>query len=163
LRERERRLLNQLRRGMVKTVLPDHELFTVWNENINLAIETSLAHASRLAAEKFRERAAELDSGHPVHDLFRLFALQEMAPYLGFYLAEGLVTREEVQSHATTLDRLCLALRPYALSLAEACDVPNDLLRAPIASDDYVARYDARAREAERAADSASWFDETGS
>lgn len=162
LRERERRLLNQLRRAMVKTVLPDHELFTVWNENINLALDTSMAHASRLAAEKFRERAVELDSGHPVHDLFRLFALQEMAPHLGFYLAEGLVTREEVQSHASTLDRLCQALRPYALSLAEACDVPNDLLRAPIASDDYVARYDGRARGAQREVDS-EWLERTAS
>lgn len=163
LRERERRLLNRLRRAMVSTVLPHHELFTVWNENINLALETSLAHASRMAVEKFADRAAELDGGHPVRDLFRLFALQEMAPHLGFYLAEELLTREEVESHSAMLDRLCQGLRPYALSLAEACDVPNDLLRAPIASDDYVSRYDARAREAESAADSGRWLERTAS
>jgi len=146
LRERERRLLNELRRAMAPARLPGQDLFALWNENINLALEMATAHASRLAAETFWARAAELHSSHPALDLFRLFGLQELAPHLGYYLAEELLTREELKTHGTLLDHVCAALRPFALELASACDVPNALLRAPLASDDYVQHYDRRAR-----------------
>lgn len=148
VRERERRLLDQLRRAMAKARLPDQDLFALWNENINLAMETSAAHASRLALESFSQRAAELAPEHPAIDLLRLFGLQEIAPHLGYYLAEELITRDEVKTHGATLDLICKALRPHALELAAACDVPNTLLRAPLASEDYVACYDQRAQRA---------------
>jgi acyl-CoA oxidase len=146
LRERERRLLNELRHAMAPARLPGQDLFAIWNENINLALETATAHASRLAAEAFWERATELESNHPALDLFRLFGLQELAPHLGYYLAEELLTRAELKAHRATVDQVCAALRPFALELASACDVPNAIIRAPLASDDYVEHYDRRAR-----------------
>jgi acyl-CoA oxidase len=50
LRERERRLLSELRRAMAAARLLGNKMFDLWNENINLAIEAASAHASRLAA-----------------------------------------------------------------------------------------------------------------
>jgi acyl-CoA oxidase len=147
LRERERRLLNELRRSMAAARILGGSLFELWNENINLAIETATAHAARLAADVFWQEARTFGETHAVRELFRLFAYQELAPYLGYFLAEGLMTREEVKHHGKTLDRACQLLRPVALDLAKAFDVPNELLRAPIASGDYIQAYDARARE----------------
>jgi acyl-CoA oxidase len=146
VRERERRLLDELRRAMVPARLPGADLFEIWNENINLALETATAHSSRLAAEAFWRGAEALASGHPTIDLFRLFALMEIAPHLGFFLAEGLVSTDEVKKHGRLVDHWCRSLRPFATELAEAFDIPNSLLRAPLATDDYIAHYDSRAR-----------------
>jgi acyl-CoA oxidase len=146
-RERERRLLNELRRGMVPARLLGHDLFGVWNDNITLALETAGAHSTRLAAEAFSARIAELPGGHPALHLFELFGLRQIEPHLGFYLAEDLLTRGEVKAHRACVDDVCRRLRASALELAEACDVPNSLLRIPLASDDYIAHYDRQARQ----------------
>jgi acyl-CoA oxidase len=152
LRERERRLLDELRSLVARARMKNQELFKLWNENINLAIETALAHGSRLAAEAFAARLSDFDDAHPVVDLFRLFALQELTPQLGFYLAEGLISRQELKEHGARLNALCGRLRPFALELASACDVPNELLRVPLASDNYVDYYDQLARGAQSSA-----------
>lgn len=143
LRSRERQLLGELRRAMAPAIT-GRNLFGLWNENINLAIDTATAHASRLVAEAFWERAQKLHPESPVRALLSLFGLQEIAPHLGYFLAEGLLTRDEVKAHGKTQERLCAQLHPSALHLAQALDIPNELLRAPIASDDYIASYAAR-------------------
>jgi acyl-CoA oxidase len=146
IRERERRLLDELRSVVARARMRNEELFEIWNDNINLAIEAALAHSSRLATEAFAARLSGFDDEHPVVDLFRLFVLQEMSPHLGFYLAEELISPQELKEHSRRLDALCGRLRPFALDLASACDVPNELLRAPLASEDYVSYYDQLAR-----------------
>jgi acyl-CoA oxidase len=145
LRTRERQLLADLRKATVQG-LARRDMFASWNDNINLAIETATAHASRLMAESFWAGARELHPESPVKDLVSMFCLQEIAPHLGYFLAEGLLTPDEVRSHGKLLDRLCGRLHPSALHLAQALDIPNDILRAPIATDDYVATYAARVR-----------------
>jgi acyl-CoA oxidase len=152
-RERERRMLNELRRGMAPARLPGHELFDVWNDNITLALETARAHSTRLAAEAFSARIAELPRGHAARHLFELFGLRQIEPHLGFYLAEDLLTRGEVKAHRARVDDVCRRLRASALELAEACDVPNSLLRIPLASDDYIAHYDRQARQLDELTD----------
>ena len=141
LRERERRLLQELRRAMLPAKLPGRDLFKLWNENINLAIETATAHASRLAAESFWHRVKQLAADDPLVDLFRLFAYQEITPHLGFLLAEGLITSNQVKNHRHAIDSVCEMLQPVALDLSRAFDIPNTLLRAPIASEDYIESY----------------------
>jgi acyl-CoA oxidase len=148
-RERERRILDELRRGMAPARLPGHDLFDVWNDNITLALETARAHSTRLAAEAFSARVAELPRGHAARHLFELFGLRQIEPHLGFYLAEDLLTRAEVKAHRAHVDDVCRRLKASALELAEACDVPNSLLRIPLASDDYIAHYDRQARQAD--------------
>jgi acyl-CoA oxidase len=148
LRERERKLLDELERAMLPAKLPRADLFALWNHNINLALEVASAHASRLVAEAFWSRV-EAPERDPVVELFVLFALSELAPHLGFYLSNDLLTRDEVKRFGALLDGSCEALHPHASELSRALDLPNTLLRAPIASDDYVAAYDARARYGE--------------
>jgi acyl-CoA oxidase len=143
LRSRERALHAELKLAMA-AAFTGRDLFGLWNENVNLAIEMATAHASRLVTEAFWGRAQQLHPESPVRDLLSLYGLQELAPHLGYLLAEGLITREEVRLHGKELDRLCSKLQPRALQLAQALDIPNELLRAPIASDDYIADYAAR-------------------
>lgn len=144
-RERERRLLQDLRRAMLPAQLPGCDLFKLWNENINLALETACAHALRLAAESFWRGVAPLPETHPLVEVFKLFAYQEMAPHLGYFLAEGMMTSDQVKHHGHAIDRCCKSLQPVALALSRAFDLPNSVLRAPIASDDYIQSYSTRA------------------
>ncbi len=145
MHERERKLLKELRRNMLPAQIPGQDLFELWNDNINLAIETATAHASRLAADSLWLRAADFPNEHPFTELFRLFIYQEISPLLGYFLAEDLITRDEVKTFRQCVDRSCKTLRPSALELATAFDIPNTILRSPIASDDYVASYEALA------------------
>jgi acyl-CoA oxidase len=145
LRNRERLLLAELREATARG-LAKRDMFASWNDNINLAIETAMAHSSRLLAEAFWQAARELHAESPLRDLLSLFCLQEIAPHLGFYMAEGLILPHEARTHGRRLDELCAKLYPEALHLVEALDVTNDILRAPIATDDYVAAYAARVR-----------------
>jgi len=151
LRSRERLLLGDLRRAMAPA-LASRDLFKLWNQSINLAIETATAHTSRLVAEAFWERAQRLHADNPVRDLLALFGLQELGPHLGFLLAEGLVTPEEVKGHGRALDQVCERLHASAFYLTEALDLPNDILRAPIASDDFVREYASRTSRPREAA-----------
>jgi acyl-CoA oxidase len=145
LRNRERLLLADLRKATVQG-LARRDMFASWNDNINLAIETATAHSSRLVAEAFWETARELHPESPLRDLLSLFCLQEIGPHLGYFMAEGLILPHEARAHGKLLDELCAKLYPSALHLAEALDLPNDILRAPVATDDYVATYAARVR-----------------
>jgi acyl-CoA oxidase len=152
-RERERLLLGELRGGMAAR-LRGRNAFDIWNDQVNLALETATAHASRLAFEAFAEPVAALGDDHPAALLLRLFGLEEIARHLGFFLAEGLISVTEVKSYHALVGELCRQLRPHALTLAEAFDIPNSVLRAPIASDDYIATYSALTTRAVLAAPS---------
>lgn len=151
LRQRERLKVEELRSKMAVGALPWSSLFEVWNDNINLAIEAATAHASRMAAEAFWQALpAAAERGHggaaPLAVLFKLFSLQELEPSLAFLLAEGCVTASEVKSHGQLVDGLCKSLGEVALELATALDVPNEILRAPLASADYISASEARVK-----------------
>ena len=107
-----------------------------------LAVETCAIALRRHgeATARLVGHARRWDAGTRVLDEERALALSR------------LVSGDEVKSHGRSLDAACLRLRPFAHVLAAACDVPNSLLRAPLASDDYVAHYDRLARRAERTA-----------
>lgn len=137
---RERLLLQELRSGMA-SALRGRRSFDIWNEHVTLALDVARAHAARIAFECFGGAVLGLEADHPVVDLACLYGLGELYPHLGFYLAEGLVTAEEVRGHRVLVHALGQRLRPHALALAEAFDIPNELLRAPIASDDYMMAY----------------------
>jgi len=140
LAARERLLLSQLRGGMA-SMLRRRGSFETWNEHVTLALEVASAHATRLAFDAFNAALAALGADAPMLDLAILYGLAELSPHLGFYLAEGLITSEEVRGQRALIHALCQRLRPDALALAEALDIPNSVLRSPIASDDYMSAY----------------------
>jgi acyl-CoA oxidase len=137
---RERLLLSQLRRGMASK-LRGRRSFETWNEHVTLALEVASAHATRLAFDVFAAAVGPLGVNEPVVDLAALYGLVELSPYLGFYLAEELITPDEVRGHRAQVHALCQRLRPHALALAEAFEIDNSVLRVPIASDDYMLAY----------------------
>ena len=76
-----------------------------------------------------------------MRDLARLLVMEEVAGNDGWYLTEGLLDIVEVRSTPDVMDELCRRLSPRLEELVAVLDVPLEVLRAPIATDDYVAAF----------------------
>jgi acyl-CoA oxidase len=118
--------------------------FTAWNAQIALAQELAEAHLARLTAEAFaawadRETDPKL---HPhLRRLCELLILEEIADHSGWYLVENLLGPADVTSLPDLLDSRCDQLFPHLRELVSLLDVPLEILRAPLATDDYMAAF----------------------
>ena len=116
-----------------------------WNQAVNPALDLVDAYATRRAAEAFLtavDRVADDAMRGLLEQVFRLFALQRLAPHAGPLLADGHLTADTVRDLAPAVDRVAAALAPHAPALVEAFAIPDDILQAPIATDGYAAAYD---------------------
>ncbi|MGW6570469.1 acyl-CoA dehydrogenase [Streptomyces sp. NPDC054975] len=141
-RARERSLHQELLDGLQKAKECGLSEFDAWNSQFDVAERFAAAHAGRLVLDTVRaglDSVSEPDSASALRTLCALYALEEIASHDGWYLAEELLSKDEVRRIPTLLDELCERLEPYALELAEALRVPYDVIGAPIAGADYVA------------------------
>ncbi|WP_251095286.1 acyl-CoA dehydrogenase [Streptomyces sp. Caat 7-52] len=118
--------------------------FDVWNDRFELAEQMAEAHALRLLVDVVRtetEALPDADAGRLARDLCSLHVLSEISAHSGWYLAEGLLTADEAGALPGLLNRICADLAPHAMELADALDVPYDLVGAPIAHTDYATAY----------------------
>ncbi|MFG2212177.1 acyl-CoA dehydrogenase [Streptomyces sp. NPDC048638] len=118
--------------------------FDVWNDRFDLAEQLAEAHALRLLVDLVRtetEALSHADARRLVRDLCALHLLGEISAHSGWYLAEGVLTADEVGSLPGLLDQICADLAPHAMELADALDVPYDLVGAPIAHADYATAF----------------------
>ncbi len=125
--------------------LPSTDPMDRWNHVVNPALVLVDAYATRRAAQAFLAAADSIadDATRQVLErLFRLFVLQRLAPHTGQLLADGHLTAGAVRDLAPAVDRLGAALAPHGLALVSAFAVPDVLLQAPIATEDYTAAYD---------------------
>lgn len=137
--------LHCLHEARARLNLPSTDPMDRWNHVVNPALALVDAYATRRAAQAFLAAADSIadDATRQVLErLFRLFVLQRLAPYTGQLMADGHLTAEAVRDLAPAVDRLGAALAPHALALVAAFAVPDALLQAPIATEDYAAAYD---------------------
>jgi acyl-CoA oxidase len=119
-----------------------------WNHAVNPALDLVDAYAARRAAEAYVAaigRVGDAATRGVLDQLFRLFALQRLAPHTGTLLAAGHLTADEVRELGSAIDRTSAELAPHALALVDAFAVPDAVLQAPIATKDtagYAAAYD---------------------
>ncbi|MEW2548283.1 acyl-CoA dehydrogenase [Streptomyces sp. NPDC047002] len=133
---RELRCFAEARRRLGE---PAADAFDRWNHAVEPALALVDAYATRRAAEAFLAAACAV-TDEPTRDtlllLFRLFALERLAPHTGPLLADGLLDAAAVHGLAAEADRAVAALAPHALALVEAFAVPDAVLQAPIALPD---------------------------
>ncbi|MGC4808201.1 acyl-CoA dehydrogenase [Micromonospora sp. DT233] len=143
---RESRLHQQLTTELDKARAEGLSEFEVWNDRFGLAERTAEAHGFRLLAEIVRDVVAATPDPETRHVLSRLVALHFLAAVEergGWFVAEGLVTPAVLRRIPALLDELCAELAPHAAALAEALDVPADLVGAPITEPGYVSAFTA--------------------
>lgn len=142
LAARERRQHRELTEGLRAAAEKGRDRFDAWNDHIHLAEQLARTHAAGLVARTVRDGLETLSDPWArgiAQRLCALHFLDDLAAHDGWYLTEGLLSAEEVRNIPALRDGICQQLAPHALDLAEALDVPYDLVGAPIAGDDYVA------------------------
>ncbi|MEU1240789.1 acyl-CoA dehydrogenase [Micromonospora parva] len=138
---RERLLHAELCDRMGRAKEAGADPFHAWNDASGAAERLATAHAHTTVVGLL---AAALDA---VTDpqartvltrLCALHVLEETAAHDGWYLAQGLLTADEVRGLPDLVDQLCDHVLPHALDLVEALDVPYEVVAAPLAAEDYV-------------------------
>ena len=141
--------------GVEESLSGGASLFDAWNDHVNLALELARWHGTRFVFEAFDAAVRgtpELSARQLLRWLCSIFALRQIERASGWLLAAGALAPEQIRALPRVVDAFCRELLPHAPELSEATGITNELLRIPIAEDDYVAAYDAKARHATIAA-----------
>ncbi|MFD8866662.1 acyl-CoA dehydrogenase [Streptomyces sp. NPDC059590] len=146
LRHREQELLRAARAAMTDDS-QERTYFEAWNGTINTGLEMARVRGVRTALECL---AAAVDAARDetaraaLALLAALYGLTEVRRDAGWFLARGALTAEQVERLPREADALCAELQPYADTLTGGFNLSPELLRAPIAADDYVAAFQRR-------------------
>ncbi|OMI36549.1 acyl-CoA dehydrogenase [Streptomyces sparsogenes] len=146
LRHRERELLRAARAAMADDS-GDRTYFEAWNGTINSGLEMARARGVRIALECFTaavDAARDETARAALGLLAALYGLTEVRRAADWLLARGVLTAEQVERLPVEADALCAEIRPYADTLTDGFNLSPELLRAPIAADDYVAAFQRR-------------------
>ncbi|MGW1496591.1 acyl-CoA dehydrogenase family protein [Streptomyces sp. NPDC002402] len=144
LTQRERTLQTAARRQLKDGLhQPGASAFTAWNATINQALDLGRTHGARLALGEILEAADQAinpDAHTAVRLLATLYGLREVEKHSGWYLAHGALRTEDIDELPMVIDDVCAGILPYSLRLIDGFNLPNSVLRAPIAANDYLAR-----------------------
>jgi acyl-CoA oxidase len=118
--------------------------FGALNNIVNSGIEMARLHGVRHALEAL-DRAARTaenpDVASALSMLCALYAISELRREAGWFAAKGVLSAEDVLALPRRADRLCAELKPHIPMLLEGFALSPELLRAPIAYEDYGAEF----------------------
>lgn len=143
LRHRERELLRESRESMADGAA-GRTYLDAWNDTMNTALAMARVRGVRTALECFVDavdRAEDPEARDALALLASLYGLTEVRRDAGWYLARGVLTAGQTEALPAVIDALCARVKPYAETLIDGFALSPELLRAPIAADDYVAAF----------------------
>ncbi|MFE1320606.1 acyl-CoA dehydrogenase [Kitasatospora phosalacinea] len=146
LRHREQELLRAAREAVADDSR-ERTYFEAWNGTMNTGLAMARLRGVRTALECFTRAVDEAQDGRvreALGLLASLYGLTEVQRDAGWYLARGVLTAEQVERLPEALDALCALVRPHAETLIGGFRLSPELLRAPIAADDYVDAFQQR-------------------
>ncbi|WP_157172474.1 acyl-CoA dehydrogenase [Nocardia pneumoniae] len=91
------------------------------------------AHLSRLTLECFLDMAEEA----PLRWLCALYALQRPAEAFAWHLANGSLATDTFAQIPDAINTVCERLQPHAPELTDAFGLPDEIIRAPLATETY--------------------------
>jgi len=143
LRHREQALLRAARAAMADES-GGRSYFEAWNDTVGAGLAMARVRGVRTALECLVEALGELGDRR-AHEalalLATLYGLTEIQRDAGWYLARGVLTADQVEALPATLDRLCARILPHVETLIGGFQLSPELLRAPIAADDYATAF----------------------
>jgi acyl-CoA oxidase len=125
----ERRQYDRATHGLCLDTVGEEASFSVWNPRLPALLDLARTHGRRLALESFLQNKAEGEDGKVLTALATIYAVEHFGALLAYK------TRDHAFANAfdvvhRNLDRL---LDAFCLS--------TDLIKAPIAQDDYIRAY----------------------
>jgi acyl-CoA oxidase len=136
---REMRLRDRIKTALRSGVTDNRNHFNRLNDQMVPTLDLVDSYGHRRALEELL--AAAMTSAHHRDLLTRVahaFALYRLNRHCGWYLAEGLLTAQQVSTLDARLATACASLCRRVPELVDGMGVRTDILAAPAASDDYV-------------------------
>jgi acyl-CoA oxidase len=133
---REKTTLASAAKRLKKLIDGGLEPYDAFNVVQHQMIDVSQAYLERIVLEQFQiaiQSIKEKKCKEIVLKLYQLYALSQIERNKGWYLEDGYMEGVKTKAIRKIVNQLCWEIRPDAVSLVEAFDIPKSCLAAPIA------------------------------
>jgi len=133
---REKTILASAARRIKKLVDGGLESYDAFNVVQHQMIDVAQAYLERIVLEQFQEalQAVEDENSKAIlTKLYQLYALSQLEKNKAWYLEDGYMEAVKTKAIRKIVNQLCWDIRPDAVALVNAFDIPESCLAAPIA------------------------------
>jgi acyl-CoA oxidase len=133
---REKTILASAARRIKKLVDGGLEAYDAFNVVQHQMIEVAEAYLDRLVLEQFQIAISKVEDEKTkaiLAKLNQLYALSQIEKNKAWYLEDGYMEAVKTKAIRKMVNQLCWDIRPDAVSLVNAFDIPQSCLAAPIA------------------------------
>jgi acyl-CoA oxidase len=133
---REKTTLASAAKRLKKLIDGGLEPYDAFNVVQHQMIDVSQAYLERIILEQFQAAIQSIKDEKCkgiLLKLYQLYALSQIERNKGWYLEDGYMEGVKTKAIRKTVNQLCWEIRPDAVSLVEAFDIPKSCLAAPIA------------------------------
>jgi acyl-CoA oxidase len=134
---REKTILASAARRIKKLIDEGLEAYDAFNVVQHQMIDVAQAYLERVVLEQFQEAVKSVEdekSKEILIKLNQLYALSQIEKNKGWYLEDGYMEAVKTKAIRKMVNQLCWDIRPDAVSLVNAFDIPESCLAAPIAT-----------------------------
>ncbi|MCD0464875.1 acyl-CoA dehydrogenase [Flavobacterium sp. ENC] len=135
---REKTILASAARRIKKLVDGGLEPYDAFNVVQHQMIDVAQAYLERIVLEQFQAAIKTVEDENSkviLTKLYQLYALSQIEKNKGWYLEDGYMEAVKTKAIRKMVNQLCWDIRPDAVSLVNAFDIPESCLAAPIAVD----------------------------
>ncbi|MRX38950.1 acyl-CoA oxidase [Flavobacterium sp. LC2016-23] len=133
---REKTILASAARRIKKLVDGGLEPYDAFNVVQHQMIDVAQAYLERIVLEQFQAAIKTVEDENSkviLTKLYQLYALSQIEKNKGWYLEDGYMEAVKTKAIRKMVNQLCWDIRPDAVSLVNAFDIPESCLAAPIA------------------------------
>lgn len=133
---REKTILASAARRIKKLVDGGLEPYDAFNVVQHQMIDVAQAYLERIVLEQFQAAIKTVEDENSkaiLTKLYQLYALSQIEKNKGWYLEDGYMEAAKTKAIRKMVNQLCWDIRPDAVSLVNAFDIPESCLAAPIA------------------------------
>jgi acyl-CoA oxidase len=137
-RYREKATLDSAATRLKKLIDDGLDPYDAYNVVQHQLIDVSQAYIERIVLEQFQvavQSITDKNCKEILSKLSQLYALSHIERNKGWYLEDGYMEGVKTKAVRKMVNQLCWEIRPDAVSLVEAFDIPKTCLAAPIALD----------------------------
>ncbi|WP_035305307.1 acyl-CoA dehydrogenase [Actinokineospora inagensis] len=134
--DREKHVLDTLARRLRRAGDPGADAFEVFNSAQDHVLRAARVHVERIVLEAFVaavDRCPDPDTAALLGRVCDLHVLSTVESDLAWFLGHGRLSGTRAKAVTATVNELCRALRPHALTLVDAFAIPDSVIAAPIA------------------------------
>ena len=133
---REKTILASAAKRLKKLIDGGLEPYDAFNVVQHHMIDVAQAYLERIVLEQFQKAVQAIEdqkNKEIATKLCQLYALSQMEKNKGWYLEDGYMEGIKTKAIRKMVNQLCWEIRPDAVSLVKAFDIPDSCLAAPIA------------------------------